>query len=148
MRQHAIVVSLVPLAFKVVYFYALISIWWCRLQTDSKSNAKICNGSYFEKCEGSPFELFCALWWLDEASEAGLPDLQDKQRSGNSLERTNYFKGLHFKNKIYRKMLLLLDLTFFKIHKINEQLVFQLWRKCATMFAISLPTYNIILRPK
>lgn len=46
---------------------------------------------YLEESEGSPFQLLCALWWLNEASEASLPDLQNKQSSGDFLWRADRF---------------------------------------------------------
>lgn len=58
---------------------------------------------YLEESEGSPFQLLCALWWLNEAGEASLPDLQNKQGSGNFLWRADNF-SLKIKQLNYVKI--------------------------------------------
>lgn len=63
------------------------------LQANHKQTAGaavyLCYAAHLEECESSPLELLCALWRFNEAGEAGLPDLQDKKRSRDSLWRTN-----------------------------------------------------------
>lgn len=41
--------------------------------------------THLEEHEGRPLELLGALGGLDEAGEAGLPDLQDEERGGYTL---------------------------------------------------------------
>ena len=42
-------------------------------------------GTHLEEHEGGPLQLLRALGRLDEASEAGLPDLQHKEGRGDTL---------------------------------------------------------------
>ena len=42
-------------------------------------------GTHLEEHEGGPLELLRALGRLDEAGEAGLPDLQHKEGRGDTL---------------------------------------------------------------
>lgn len=53
--------------------------------------------SNLKESKSSPFKLLCALWWLNEASEASFPYLQDKKGSRDSLMGIERFHLHHTK---------------------------------------------------